>query len=507
MSANAEPSQEQLADVPRKMAKGAAWMVGMRLTDRMLGLISTMVLARVLVPGDFGVVAMATALLGMVEILSAFSFDLALIQNQNARRSDYDTAWTFNVFFGALTALVLCGLAGLAASFFLEPRVQGVIYCLALGVLIQSFQNIGVVAFRKELDFNKEFWLIILQRLTATGITIALAFALRSYWALVIGIVVSKTAGVVISYVLHPYRPRFCLSSASGLMAFSAWMLANNVVVFAAIKGYDFIVGRLAGVHALGLYSVAYEVSNLPTTEIVNPISRAIFPGLAKIAHRRQELRATFLHVAALVAIVTFPVGVGIVILSEPLVRVLLGTQWLAAAPLVAILAIYGVLRSLHAGTGDVYLALGVHRFIALINLPHVLIGWPAMIYLHHQFGIEGAAWAVICSSVVGIFINVAVMKRVLELGLLEWAACYWRPGVSTVGMAVVLQQITSMWPPLATTAFLFLQLLGYVLVCAAVYAGILLLLWTACGRPNTAERLLIEHIVPRRLTPRPAND
>jgi lipopolysaccharide exporter len=489
-----------MEDVSRKMARGAAWMVAVRLADRGLGLVNTMILARLLVPQDFGLVAMATALLGMIEIMSAFSFDLALIQNRKADRRHYDTAWTFNVLFGAFTGVVLAVLAVPAAHFFSDPRVEAIVYVLAAAAFMQSFQNIGIVAFRKELDFRKEFILLALQKAVAVVATLILAYALRNYWALVIGILISKVASVAVSYWIHPYRARFSLAASRELMRFSSWMLLNNMVVFAAVKGYDFIIGRLAGAHGLGLYSVAYEISNLPTTELVNPVSRAIFPGFSKLTDDPGRLRTAFLRVAALAALITFPAGAGIAALAEPLVHLLLGAQWMQAAPLIQILAIYGVMRALHAGTGDVYLALGVHRVIALINLPHMLVGWPVMIYLYGKYGIEGAAWSVLCASAVGVALNVAIILRVLELKVSDLVGCYWRPLVAVAAMLLVVNGLTRLWPPAASTGALALQVTAYVLAGAVTFGGTLLMLWIASQRPDGAERVLLDRLAPRKL-------
>jgi lipopolysaccharide exporter len=489
-------------DVSRKMAKGAAWMLALRLADRGLGLVSTMILARLLVPEDFGLVAMATVLLGMVEIMSTFSFDLALIQNQKTERRHYDTAWTFNVIFGAATSVVFSALALPAAHFFGDPRVESIVYVLAAGAFVQGFLNIGVIAFRKDLDFRKEFTLLAVQKLIAIGFTLALAYALRSYWALVLGIVTSKAIGVLMSYAMHPYRPRFGLGGARDLMRFSSWMLLNNIVMFAAIKGYDLIMGRIAGAQGLGLYSVAYEISNLPTTEVIFPVSRAMFPGFSRLAHDAGRLRTVFLRVAALTALITVPAGAGIAVLAEPVVRLLLGDQWMQATTLIRILAIYGVMRALLSGTGDVYLALGVPRLVALANLPHLLVGWPLMIYLFDRYGIEGAAWAVLCASAFGMTLNISLVLRVLHLRPSELAGCYWRPLAAVAGMLLAVNGLMQLWPPAESNAVLALQLGAYTLAGAAMFGGTILALWIASQRPDGAERVLMDRFGPRKLVP-----
>src|SRR5262245_42321683 len=132
----------------KRMAKGATWMVLFTVLQRCIGLVSTIILARLLIPADFGLVAMGMSIFGALEVISTFSFDVALIQNQEAARRHYDTAWTFNLVFGLVNAMVLVVLAIPASNFFAEPRVQWVMYALALCALISGFDNIGIVAFQ-----------------------------------------------------------------------------------------------------------------------------------------------------------------------------------------------------------------------------------------------------------------------------------------------------------------------------------------------------------------------
>src|SRR5438105_1654780 len=137
-----------------KIAAGAAWMVGFKLLDRLIGVLSIVILARLLVPADFGLVALATAVVAMIELLSAFNFDAALIQSQHAVRTHYDTAWTLNIALGTICALLVAVAAFLAASFYEDPRLGPVMLWLALATWIRGLENVGVIDFRKELKLH-----------------------------------------------------------------------------------------------------------------------------------------------------------------------------------------------------------------------------------------------------------------------------------------------------------------------------------------------------------------
>ncbi|HEY6260632.1 MAG TPA: oligosaccharide flippase family protein, partial [Nitrospiraceae bacterium] len=171
-----------VSSIGRQVARGAGWMVMLRMANRVLGVISFCILARILVPEDFGLVALAGSLGGLLEIISEFSVELALIRaSQNDRRL-YDSAWTIKIVRGLAVSVVLVLLASTIARFFDEPRIEAVVYFLALAGFILSFENIGVVEFRKSLAFEKEFTYLFLGRCISTVVTVVLALMWRNYW-------------------------------------------------------------------------------------------------------------------------------------------------------------------------------------------------------------------------------------------------------------------------------------------------------------------------------------
>lgn len=478
-----------MTDLNQRMAKGAAWMVLLRLADRGLGVISTLFLARLLVPADFGLVAMAMAVFAVLEIMGTFSFDMALIQNPNAERPQYDTAWTFTVLYGLVSGAILAGLASPAAALYADARIENILYALALCAAVQGFENIGVVAFQKDLELHKEFRFRMLKRMSAFVVTLMLAFWLRSYWALVLGTFFSRAVGVWLSFLLHPYRPRISLVATGDLMRFSKWMVYNNLLVFVVNRGTDFVIGKMAGPAALGTYSVAYEVSNLPTTELVYPIMRAVFPGYARIANDPATLRQSYLDVLAVIAIASVPAGLGIYALAEPIVLTLLGEKWREAVPLIQILAIYGVSRACGSNIGSVFLAQGKSYVLSAMGTVTVVVLVPLIFWLVPRYGGIGAAWSMLICSLITAPIMFYVLLRAIDLRFVSLASVLWRPFISAGVMAAVataLYQIFGAWPP-------FVQLAILAPVATATYIAVLLLLWRLVGRPRGAETMYLD--------------
>lgn len=477
------------------MAAGAVWMVLFKLAERSLGFISTLILARLLVPMDFGLVAMATSFVAMLELLSAFGFDVALIRRRDTSRPHYDTAWTFNVIVGIAVALLMVLGAGAVAAFYRAPDLRAVIYVLALSSFAQGFENIGVVAFRKEMDFRREFRFQLAKKLAMFAVIVPLAFALRSYWAMVAGIVASRIAGVAISYWVHPYRPRMTVAAWSDLVHFSKWLLLNNLLSFLRERTADFMVGRLRGPRELGLYNVGYEIANLPTTELVMPINRAVYPGYAHMSADLAVLRQGFVSVIGIIALFAVPAGTGIAATAQLIAPVLLGAKWIETVPLIETLAFFGITMALQTNSYSVYLAIGRPHLQALMSALFMLVLAPAMFILTQRSGTIGAAQACVLAGLVVLPVNYAVASSQLQLGLWAVVRFLWRPLAAAAGMYWLVVEFLDRAGPTESTFAALMVLLAAVLIGSGSYFALVLALWAVAGRPASAEALVIARL------------
>lgn len=481
-------------EIGARMARGAMWMVAWRVADRTLGLVSMIVLARLLVPADFGLVAMAMSVIAVLELLSAFSFDTALIQNQRAERRHYDTAWTLGVMFGLFNGLVLVALADPASRFYAEPRLEAVIYCLAATSIFGGVANIGTVAFRKELQLGKEFQFQVAKKVIMVIVTIVLAILFRSYWALVIASMVSSGLGIIISYLMHPYRPWFSLAGWHDLFTLSKWLLSINFLNFLNSRSVDFIIGKVSGARSLGLYNIAYEISNLPTTELVAPITRATFPGYAKISADPAGLRVMFVKVTGVIALITVPAGAGIAATSDLIVALALGQNWVDASPLIAVLGFCGVLSSLASNTGAVLVALGKLRALTYILALQVAIILPALIWGAHKAGVMGVAVATLAVGLAMVPITFTQVLRAIGLRYAEFLTAIWRPLVAAAIMYAVVELTQRSWH-VETFVGQLRQALLLVTLGAIVYTSAVLALWRLSSCPAGAEQYMLDKL------------
>ena len=481
--------------INNEIAKGAVWMVAFKLIDRGVGLASTIVLARLLAPADFGLIAIAMMLIGALQLLFAFNFDVHLIQKADAGRDQFDTVWTFNVLFGMLCAALLAALAHFVAVFYREPRLEAVVYTLAVGCFAAGFANIGLVIFRREMRFDREFKYMLGKRLAPVLVTIPIAIWQQSYWALAIGQLTGTLASVLLSYYVSDYRPRFSLKAKSELFHASKWLFINNMLQFLNGRAAEFVIGKFAGVAGLGVYTISSEISTLPTTELVAPINRAAFPGYSRLAHDIDQLRNSFLGVISAIALFALPAGIGIVAVADLMVPAVLGWKWLSAIPLIQVLAVYGVLTALQTNIGYVYLAVGRPRLITAVAGVQFVVLLALLLPATWYWGATGAAWSFLITAICMVPVNQVLIARQLHLSAFAYGARLWRPALASLVMAFALLVLKRQLAPANEAHAYVLALLLCVAAGAAVYAATLYLLWRMSGRPDGVERACLDRV------------
>lgn len=495
--AGSQDAAREISRVGNDMAKGAVWTLLQRLAVRSLSLVSTAVLARVLTPEHFGVVAMALAVIAMIELFTDLRLDVALIKDRAAGRREYDTVFTLNLIMSMGVAAAVALMAGPAAAFYDEARIETVLYVVALSPLIDGLRNVGCVDFRKHFQFHREFQLEFWRKLAGILTTLPLAWVLRSYWALIIGSLVGSVVYVALSYRMHPYRPRLSLAARAAMMHFSGWMVLRNALDFLRLRGAHFVIGRLGGAPALGTFTIAYEASQLPSSELVAPINRAVLPGYSRLAADRAAMQWGLLRVLGLIALVALPAAAGVAVLAELLVLTLYGSQWVEAIVLVQLLAVFGATASLESNLFSAYLALGKTRMAVTRPAIVVAILLPLLFVLMHRYGLVGAAVAYVIAGAVSLPIN---YQMVLKLTGTSWslvAAAVARPLAGATVMAVVVASLL----PRDAGSFHSMQAAGWLLLLsatgAAVYVAVVLSLWWVAGRPSGAESAVLDKVRP----------
>ncbi len=477
-----------------QIAAGVAWMVLMRLAIRMLGFVSTIVLARLLTPADYGVIALAMIFVGLLDAFTAFGFDVVLIQDQDAPPEKYHCVWTLTVIRGISLAAITFLAAPLCADFFDEPALAAVLQVLAFATLVGAFENTATVDFRKHLQFDREFRLMVYPKVIGFVVTVALAIAWRDYWALAVGMVATRLVAVITGYVMRPYRPTPCLDHWAEIFRFSKWLMANSILRYGYNNSESMVLGKLMGSAAVGAYAIANEIAMMVSSELVAPIQRAILPGYAKLARSENGLRDAYLAVLGVTNVVGLPVSAGIALTADLFVPLLLGEKWSQAIPLIQILSVAVVLRLGLANSGTVYVVSGKPWLTTLLSVVSLAGGIPLIIWGVMSAGAVGAAIG--ATSMIGLFAacNAYVISRLLGLGRGAILGAVIRPLLAAAVMVVTVAAVRSAiaFPALGGSVALVAELTCAVSIGAGVYGAALLLLWRARGYPPGAESRLL---------------
>jgi len=477
----------------QRILKGVFWTVASQLVMRLLGIVSTMILARLLMPEDFGLVALAALISSAIHLLSVMNFRLWLVRHPSPGRPHYDTVWTLSLLRSAITGLALCLLAHPAAAFFDEGRLVHVMTLLALVSLLQGATNVGAVDFQKHLDFDKDFGLRFGARLAAFVVTVALAFWWRDYRALVAGLITGAVASLVLSYLMHPYRPRWSMAHWREAFDFSKWLLVGDGWLFLYSRADDFILGKLGSASTLGIYTVAHEIASLASTELVMPIRRVLLPGYSKLLGDRKALKRGFVDGFSIILLVGLPAAAGLGVVADPLVRVALGEQWLESIPILQALAIYGMASVGSANVGPVLIALGRTRLIAVVNGVGFLLLVPPFTWAFTRHGVFGAALTVGIVNAILLLITIGMTLRALELSAYPLIKDGWRTVLSTAMMATAVVAIQNLLR--STDASSFIILASSVATGVIAYGAVALLLWLACGKPEGPEQTVSSYV------------
>lgn len=476
-----------------QVATGTSWTIAMRLAIRGLGLVSMILLARLLVPEDFGLVALASMLVAFIEVASQFRFDIYIIRAKDPERTVYDTVWTLSILRGLAMAGILILIAAPAASLLDEPRLELIIYVIAPLLVLDGFRNVAVVDFQKYFDFSKDFSFLVAIKLFSFFATIVAALALRNYWALVIGLFTAGVVGLVFSFAMHPFRPRFCFSGAGKILGFSKWLVLRSILDFTINNGDIFLIGKLAGPAILGIYTVAREISTLATSELLMPIRRVMLPGFSKLDGDRVRLRDAYIGAQAVVNAIGCPVAVGIWLIADPAIRVLLGLKWLDAIPLVQVIALYGLVEIISTNSGPVFIALSRPKLVVVSQVVRVTVLLPLLFWSIREWGAIGAAWSVTAAAVVALTVTLALLQRVVDIGVVATFRASARTFAATAAMIGIVLLARSMFAETVASLPAFLHLMVTVVLGATTYGGMHLLLWHLSGLPNGPERKILQ--------------
>ncbi len=466
-------------------------MVLLRLCFRLIGIVSTLVLVRLLSPSDFGLFGLVTGASAVLDTLSQLSLQLALLRMPAPTKAHFDTAWTLGVLRALLFALMLAASAPVLANFVHDARLPPIVLALSVIIFLQSFENIALVEYQREFRYDRLFLYQLTGKIAGFVVGLGAAYVLRNYWALVLGTAAARLCIIPLGYAIRPFRPRIDFSEWKLFFHFSKWLMVTNTLWVIDGSMIMFVVGRITGPLGIGLYQIANQVGSLPASEIGAPIRDPAAAGYARASGSPALMRQSFLENLALLVAVVMPLSLGIAVMAEPITHIFLGGKWSAAAPIMAYCALFALFDAIAHFPGALYIVLDRQKSLVLVLGATLAIRIPAVIVAAHLGGITGAMAALTASAFLNMFVWNGFVPAVINLKFADILRVTWRTIVSGAIMVFAVHVMMGAFPVSAHLPAL-LRFVAIVSAGAAVQLAVQFSLWMACGRPQSPETLVV---------------
>lgn len=398
----------------KKTVSGIAWVTLSTIIIRIVEFLTKIVLARLLIPEDFGLLAIGLLAINSMGIFRDLGFGATLIyKKDDPDHTAANTAFILLPLVALSLFLVAYFSAPYIAAFFNNAEVEPIVQVLALTFVISSFGTVPSMLLEKELEFKKKLIPETVPTIGYAFVAIGLAMSGYGVWSLVYGQIVSAilTAGLI--WLVSDWRPtfKFDRKTAWVLFDYGKHIMSASIILFLVTNIDDAIVGRVLGTEILGYYTLAYTISNLPATQITHLVGRVMFPLYSKLKDDQNGLRNAYLITLKYVSILSIPAAFGIFVIAPDFVNVVLGNQWMPAVPAMRILCIYGLFRSLNATMGPVFQATGKPKILSNIAVLNLILFCIFVYPLIVAYGLIGVSIATTLPQIIVFFIVAIKLK------------------------------------------------------------------------------------------------
>ena len=397
---------------------GVWWTGLLRGSARILALVRTAILARLLSPEEFGFFGIAAITLGFLEMLLETGINIFLIQEDEKKISTYiDTAWIVSIVRGTLIALTLLLAAPWVANFFQVPSSLNLLRLIAIVPFIRGLINPAVIYFQKLLKFKPEFWFRISLTLVDAMVAITVVLITRSVAGIIWGLIASAVVEVVLSHIIFPQRPTlsFNFSRLKRIISRGKWITVSSLFNFLSKQGVDGVVGKLIGPAQMGLFQLSQRVASEPASEVTDVFGKVTFPVYVRIAKDAKRVRKAYQRNLATVLALVTPLILVVILFPTFLIKLFLGSQWLKAAPLITPLAIYALVRTVTTTTAPIILAFKKQKFLSIIATTKLAVIAITVIPLTSNLGTLGTIRSLLLSSVVTLPMSLYFVHRLTK--------------------------------------------------------------------------------------------
>lgn len=427
---------------------GLKWVSAAQVFNNVLRIISTIILARLLSPDDFGLMGMAVVVTSFLSIFGNLGFSAAVIQRQTLTHNALSSIYWLNVSLGIVLAGLVLLSAPFVADFYQESRIIPLLTTLGLAFILTSLGSLHRALFQKALLFSKISLIEMVASLIGILLGICAAVLGAGVWSLVINTLTISAVSTLLVILASSWRPAFVFvwADVRPMFNFSLSLTGFSIVNYFARSADDILVGRYLGAQALGHYGFAYNVMLYPLQNISQVISKVMFPVLSQIQDDHTRIRDLYVNASATIAMVTFPMMAGIAIVADPIIPIVLGVKWEPVALLLVILAPVGALQSIGTLVGQIYLAKGRTDIMLYWGLfAAVVVVGAFVIGLH--WGIVGVAACYALASALLFLPSLWIAFRLIELPVTRVLVAMVRPAAASLLMLGILLLAKLWWP------------------------------------------------------------
>ncbi len=480
------------SSLSHKAASAGLWVVGGRLLARVLDLVSLLVLARLLTPADFGIVAIATTILSVVEAILEIPVNQALIRQQVISPAMLSTAFSLSLVRGVAVAALMILLGWPLAIFYDNPALFPLTCVLSLAPALRGLTSPGMVVFMQEFDFRREFALDVSAKLATLIVASSIALTTGSYWALAAGSVVGPLAATLLSYVFAPLAPRITFSEWPIFRDMVGWNTVSQILNAFNWQTDRLLLPRYTSVSAFGAFSVADTLASIPLQTVVVPLLRPLNAAFAKLTNDA-ERSAAYGTASAAVVTLAAPALIGIALLAEPALRIVVGEKWVSAAPILSWIATIGLFGLPLTALSPLVMALDRTRYGTLRMAIEMCVKLPATILGVMYYGIEGALAARALAAVAVYAANVFIVRHLIGMSVGAQLKAVLRPFLAGASMATLLWFLRPLLDglPVGLPLVLLAGLVG--LAGIALFWFVILTSWQFVGRPKGIEALAVQ--------------
>ncbi|MEP1383833.1 MAG: lipopolysaccharide biosynthesis protein [Paraglaciecola sp.] len=479
--------------------KASGWLMFTRVVITVLSMTSIFILARLLTPEDFGLVAIASVVATLLQSMVQIPVSQALIAIENPEKSHFDTAFTINIIRTAMICIVLVVLAIPIANFYNEPQVTAILIIFSIAALASGFINPKFVIFEKSLNFSYLFFTNTLSKVLAIGVSLAVAYYTQSYWALVIGSVITQVLNVVFTYWFLPYFPKLSLQKHKEILSFSVWVSLSHVINNINWKLDQLLIGKFFGTVTLGVYNIGNELASMPTRETTTPLNRALFPAFSQLIHKPERFTQAYLTSISIFYSILLPIGFGLVLVAEPMVLLALGEKWQGAILVIEILAGIYAVACITSVTKAIAMATGKTKIIFKRDVLFFIVKVVLSLGGLYIYGFFGLLYSKLLNLIFLLVYNFFLVRYLLNVGIVQQLTFLCRPVLSVCVMYFTMLLLKSQLTFETTPLDLMIELS---LLCAAgalTYCSCHFLIWIIQGKPQGIEQKL-SGIVNKRL-------